>query len=190
MPRDVTGRVPESYYEPQLFGSNLVVALPSTVHGHFWERRQIDELLAHGQVISIAEHIAPIRPDGRIQTPNIIDDMGELRRLFNYLSGKDIWYATGSEIASYVVAREHSLIYDVTDAGFSIRYDERLERPWLTLFIDSAAICQPELPRITVTLPTGAVVEESSCKFDNTSYRHQVTLPVMNGRYQVHPRAA
>src|SRR5205085_234105 len=59
-PRNISGRVPDSYYEPQFFGPNLVVALPSTVHGQFWDRRQIDLLLARGQVIAVAEHIAPV----------------------------------------------------------------------------------------------------------------------------------
>ena len=98
------------------------------------------------QVIAIAEHIAPVRPDGLIQTPNIVDDMAELRRLFGYLSGKDVWHATGSEIASYVIARERSLVYDVTREGFTLRYDGRLERPGLTLRVDSSVVCTSAQP--------------------------------------------
>ena len=89
MPRDMAGRIPDAYYEPQFFGKNLVVALPSTVHGHFWDSRQIDLLLARRQLIAIEEHIAPIRPDGLVQTPNIVDDMSDLRRLYQYLRGKE-----------------------------------------------------------------------------------------------------
>ena len=188
-PRDVTGRVSDDYYEPQFFGRNLVVALPSTVHGHFWDRRQIDLLLARRQVIAIAEHIAPVRPDGLIQTPNIVDDMGELRRLFRYLGGQDVWYATGSEIASYVVARERSLVYDVTREGFSLRYEGRVERPKLTMRVDCSAVCTAARPVIDVVLPDGTTADAAACRFDRASYRHLVTVPVMEGRYWVRPRA-
>jgi hypothetical protein len=187
-PRDVTGRIGDDYYEPQFFGPNLVVALPSTVHGFFWDRRQIDRLLARRQVIAIAEHIAPIRPDGLIQTPNIVDDIDELRRLFRYLRGKDVWYATGTEIASYVIARERTLIADVTREGFSLQYDGRADRPFLTLLIDCSAVCTPAEPRIDIVLPDGTLSDGRSFHFDPQHYRHCVTVPVMEGRYMVRAR--
>lgn len=187
-PRDVTGRAPDAYYEPQFFGRHLVVSLPSTVHGHFWDRHQIDVLLDRRQIIAVAEHISGVRPDGLTQTPNIVDDMGELRRLFSYLRGKDVWHATGSEIASYVIARERSVVYDVTRDGFSLRYEGRVKRPALTLRIDGSAICTPAQPLLEVTLPDGAVLDAAACRFDRERYRHQVTVPVVEGRYRVDPR--
>lgn len=187
-PRDTTGRVADDYYEPQFFGRNLVVALPSTVHGQFWDRRQIDVLLARRQVISIAEHIAPVRPDGRVQTPNIVDDMDELRRLYAYLSNKPVWYATGSEIASYVIARERTLIHDITGDGFSLRYDGRLDRPRLTLRIDAAAAGARPSSQIDIVAPDGSLVDRSACRFDRDDARHIVTVPAMSGRYTVRAR--
>jgi hypothetical protein len=190
MPRDIGGRVADDYYEPQFFGHNLVVALPSTVHGHFWDPRQIDRLLARRQLIAIEEHIAPVRPDGLIQTPNIVDDMEDLRRLYRYLRGKNVWHANGTAIASYVIARERSLIHDVTRDGFSIAYDGRIDRPVLTLLIDCAALCTPEQPFIDVVDPAGVVADAGAFRFDRERRRHVVTLPVSQGRYQVRPRAA
>ncbi len=189
MPRDVSGRIADDYYDAQLFGKNLVVALPSTVHGHFWDRRQVDLLLARRQVIGIEEHIAPVRPDGLVQTPNIIDDMPDLQRLYQYLRGRSVWHATGTEIASYVIARERSLVYDVRTDGFSIRYDGRVERPRLTLVVDCAALCSPEQPLVEITTPDGTAVDASSIRFDSERYRHRVTLPVIQGRYRVQPVA-
>jgi hypothetical protein len=186
----VAGLIPDNYYEPQFFGSNLVVSLPSTVHGHLWDRRQIDLLLARRQVISVAEHIAPLRSDGLIQTPNVVDDVGDLCSLFRYLRGKDVWYATGSEIASYVVARERSLVYDVTQEGFSLRYEGRIERPLLTLCVDCSAVCAPAQPLIEVILPDGTPAEPRAYRFDRKRFRHFVTLPAMEGRYRVLPRPA
>ena len=188
-PRDVTARVPDDYYEPQFFGRNLVVSLPSTVHGHFWDRRQVDVLLRRRQVIAVAEHISPLRPDGLTQTPNIVDDMAELRRLFSYLRGKSVWYATGSEIASYVIGRERSVVYDITRDGFSIRYDGRVNRPGLTLRIEASALCTAAVPLIEVVLPDGTVLDTAACRFDLENYSHLVTVPVMEGRYLVAPRS-
>lgn len=189
MPRDTTGHMSDDYYEPQFFGRNLVVALPSTVHGHFWDPQQIDLLLARRQLIAIEEHIAPVRPDGLIQTPNIIDDMDDLRRLYQYLRDKNVWHATGTEIASYVLARERSLLYDITLDGFSVCYDGRVERPPLTLRIDCAAICSPAQPLIELIAPDGAGVDPDAFRFDATQYRHLVTIRVERGRYHVRPRA-
>ena len=188
MPRDVTGTVPDSYYEPQFFGSRFVVALPSTVHGHFWHRQQIDLLLARQQLISIEEHIAPIRPDGLIQTPNIVDDVQELRALYKYLRGRNVWHATGSEIASYVIAREQSVVYDITRDGFTLRYQGSIERPLLTFRIDASAVCSPAQPLIEVVAPNGEVADAAACRSDTKSYSHVVTVPAMDGRYQVRPK--
>jgi hypothetical protein len=140
-------------------------------------------------VIAIEEHIAPVRPDGLVQTPNIIDDMPDLRRLYRYLRGRSVWHATGTEIASYVIARERSLVYDVTLDGFSLRYDGRVERPQLTLFVECTAVCSAEQPLVEITTPDGVVVDASACRFDRERYRHRVTLPVVPGRYRVDPVA-
>lgn len=189
MPRDITGRITDGYYEPQFFGSNLVVALPSTVHGHLWDRRQLDTLMARRQPITIEEHIAPIRPDGQVQTPNIVDDIEDLRRLYTYLRGKNVWYANGTEIASYVIARERTLIYDVDRTGFSLRYDGRVTQPLLTLRLDCSAVCSPEQPGVEVVTPDGNAVDSSAIRLDVERYRHLVTVSVQPGRYQVRPRA-
>jgi hypothetical protein len=189
-PRNVTGAIADGYYEPQFFGRNLMVSLPSAVHGFYWNPAQIELLIARRQMITIAEHISPARPDGQIQTPNLFDDIGELRRLYSLLRGKPVWHATGSEIASYVVARERSLVYDVTRDGFSIKYDGRIARPVLTLQIDAAAICTHDEPLIAVTQPDGTTVEAADCHFDRARYRHLVTVRVMEGPYRVRACAA
>lgn len=190
MPTDVTGRISDGYYEPQFFGRSLAVALPSTVHGHLWGRRQVDLLLARQQVIAVTEHIAPIRPDGLTQRPNIVDDLQDLRSLFRYLRGRPVWYATGSEIASYVIARERSIIYDVTRDGFSLQYDGQVTLPSLTLRVDCSAVCTPGKPSIDVILPDGSSADQEAFRFDVRRYRHLVTVPVVEGRYKVRPRTA
>jgi hypothetical protein len=192
MPRDIAGRIPDEYYEPQFFGRNLVVALPSTLHGHFWDTRQVDLLLARRQVIAIEEHIAPVRPDGLVQTPNIVDDLDDLRRLYGYLRSKggDVWHATGTQIASYVIARERTLIYDVTRDGFSVRYDGRVERPMLTLRLDARALGSGPEPFVDVITPGGEVVRASPIRAHRERYRHLATVPVEAGRYRVRSRAA
>src|SRR5262249_19032742 len=144
-----------------------------------------ETLLARRQVIGTEEPIAALRPYGLIQTPNIIDDMADLRRLYQYLRGRNVWHATGTEIASYIIARERSLVYDVSRDGFSIRYDGRVDRPSLTMAIDGSAICSPADPFIEVITPDGDTVDSGACRFDGKRYRHRVTLAVMNGRYQV-----
>jgi hypothetical protein len=184
-PRDVARAVADAYYEPQFFGRNMVVALPSTIHGHFWDPRQVDVLLAKRQIISIEEHIAPIRPDGRVQTPNIVDDIDDLRRLYQHLRGRSVWHANATDIASYVIARERSRIYDVTLDGFSVHYDGPCEQPSLTLRLDCIAVCNAAAPQIAIALPDGRQLDAAAIRFDPLRFRHVATVPVMNGRYAV-----
>jgi peptidoglycan/xylan/chitin deacetylase (PgdA/CDA1 family) len=190
MPCDVAGKIGDEYYEPQWFGRNLVVALPSTVHGHFWDPQQIDVLLARRQVIAIEEHIAPVRPDGLTQTPNIVDDIDDLRRLYAYLRRQRVWHATGTQVATYVIARERSLVYDVTRDGFSIRYDGRIERPSLTLLIDASALGDTCAQSFDVVTPDGVTFTPATVSRRRGRRALRVTLPVVSGRYAVHPRAA
>lgn len=189
-PRDVTGSVDDAYYEPQFFGEKLVVSLPSAVHGQFWDTRQVDILLARRQMIGIEEHISGVRPDGLVQTPNIVDDIHELRALYRYLRGKNVWHANCSDIAAYVIAREGTLIHDVTADGFSVRYSGRAERPVLTLRIDGSAICDPGRPHVAIEDPQGQPLPQQAYRFDARTYAHLITFPVANGRYRVRPSAA
>ncbi len=189
-PRDVSGSISDEQYDTSYFGNNLVVAVPTTVHGHFWDSRQIEILIAQRQIISIEEHIAPIRPDGLVQAPNIIDDIAELRRLYGFLRTRHVWHATCSEIASYVATRDLAFVHDVTSDGFAIRYlgDEGCSE--LTLRIDCSAICDSSKSSVLVTLPDGSDLDPSAYKINPKSRRHLVTVPIMNGRYRVTPRAA
>ncbi len=185
-PRDRKDRVHDGYYEPQFFGRNWVVALPSTIHGFFWSKGQIDKLIEKKQIISVEEHIAPIRPDGRIQTPNIIDDHHELRSLFSYLRGKNVWYAMGTEIAKYFIGYSQSIIYDARGDSFKIKYHGKVDNPILTLIIDCTAICSPEKPLIEVVPPDGIPLPGNQI-IPGKNYRHMVNLPVTNGKYSISP---
>ena len=185
MQRDVRSRIRDSYYEPQLFGENLVVALPSTVHGFFWNKKQIDTLLQKKQVISIEEHIAPVRPDGLRQSPNIIDDINELRRLFCYLRKKNVWYATGTEVAEYFIAFSFTTIYDIKQDSFKIRYTGRVPSPILTLILDRRSLdFKDEAESVKMVLPDGNELDNLSC-LDHKEDSFCVNIPVQNGTYRI-----
>jgi len=190
MPRDTTGSVDDDYYEPQYFGAQRVMALPTTVHGYFWDRRQIDLLLERSQIISIEEHIAGKRPDGLVQTPNIVDDIHELRKIYAYLRGKSVWHANCTDIAAYASARDLSLLSDVTNDGFTLHYSGRFTRPSLTLHVDAASICSAAAPHIEVMAPDGRRLASADWQFDLARHLHRITVPVENGRYTVRASAA
>jgi hypothetical protein len=70
-----------------------------------------------------------------------------------------------------------------------MKYDGRIERPPLTLRIDSASLCSPDRPCLEVVAPDGRSVDPASCRFDRTRFSHLVTIPVINGRFSVRPVA-
>lgn len=180
MPRVVNEQVDDSYYEPQFFGKNFVVALPSAIHGFQWSKKQIDLLLSKQQVISIEEHIAPVRPDGGIQTPNIIDDIDELNHLFNYLKGKNIWYATGSEISEYFIGFSFSTIYDIKCDSFKIKYTGKLIEPPLTLLFDFRYL--PGDRDVKIIAPDDQIIK---CLKDSNDGFYKVNINVKEGLYKV-----
>ncbi len=184
-PRDVTGVIPDAYYEPQLFGRGGVIALPTTVHGRFWTHGQVERLLACRQLIAVEEHIAPVRPDGLVQTPNIVDDIDELRALFAYLRSKDVWYATGSEVAAYVAARERTTVHDVAADGFAVSYVGGVPRPRLTLRVNCASPGTTDATAVRLTQPDGTVVDASRDGSHHGVQTRLFTIDVMDGRYRV-----
>ncbi len=185
MPRDTKGTICDSYYEPQFFGKNFVVAIPSTVHGFYWNKKQINKLLENKQIISIEEHIAPVRPDSLVQAPNIIDDIDELRNLFTYLKSKNIWYATGTEVANYFVSYAQSIIYDIKLNSFKVRYLGKVKDPVLTLNIDCSVICKQPCACIKVILPDGNTLAPENIKYDEINCKHVVNIPISDGEYLV-----
>lgn len=120
-------------YDLKTFGMNGVIDIPSTVNGEMLNRlyqpsdtlkglikrimrkqlirlklREIDYLLKNRLVISIQEHIAPSRDDGKRQNPNIFDDTRSLTLIFRYLQDKKVWYCTGTELARYANTRDQT----------------------------------------------------------------------------------
>jgi len=82
--------------------------------------RHIESLYNHKEVISIQEHSSPYRTDDIIQYPNIVSDIDNLNYIFSFLSKKDIWYATCSELADYYIDRVNSQIVYISDSEFKI----------------------------------------------------------------------
>jgi hypothetical protein len=181
-----------SVFEMKTFGRNKVVDFPSTVNPSTFPRNPIkkiamqilrrpykslkaylDGLLSNKKVISIQEHAGAIKANGIRQTPNIIDDMSVLQHIFSYLRGKNVWYATCSEIANYYIAFTSTQIEEVDEEGFKLGYAGRVEKPWVTLIIDR------EEP-VEVISPSGSRYESI---YKDT--RRLINIEVENGYYQV-----
>ena len=77
----------------------------------------------------------------------------------------------------------------MTREGFSIGYEGRVERPLLTLRIDCAAVCSPSQPVIEIITPDGVTLDAAAFRFDRERYQHLVTVPVIDGHYQVRARS-
>jgi len=117
---------PLTAFNIKFFGKNNVIDIPTTISGDLFNRplhtpsgikgiikkllrpyllkreyEKIDYLVKHHLIISIQEHISPIRNDGKRQAPNIFDDKESLIMIFNYLKNKKVWYCTGSELAEW-----------------------------------------------------------------------------------------
>lgn len=182
---------PITNFDVKRFGSHNVLDIPSTVNGGLlnisqsdlslkgiikralgnllirWKLREIKYLLNHRLVISIQEHIAPSRDDGKRQTPNIFDDYKSLIGIFEYLADKKVWYCTGSELADYVNLRDHVSLVIKDEYRFELNH----QAPYRNQVISLAFRDQGPF---TVKLPNDIQVEV---------VEGIVNLPVMKGEY-------
>lgn len=185
---------PLTNFDVKRFGTRHVIDIPSTLNGALlngayrkdrsvkgvlkrvlrkafirWKLHQIDELLKHRLVISIQEHIAPSRDDGKRQSPNIFDDCKSLYGIFRYLADKKVWYCTGSELADYVNLRDHvTLVMKDTN-----RFELEHETPYRNQVI-SLALRDHDQGSYSIKLPNQGHVDASG---------GIVNLPVMKGEY-------
>ncbi|MBP0725124.1 hypothetical protein J5Y03_07950 [Bacillus sp. RG28] len=196
---DFTGKDgnPLTNYDVKFFGENNVIDIPSTVNGAlltgiynsnfksikgiakrilktyliYKKLEQIDYLLMNKLVISIQEHIAPSRDDGRRQSPNIFDDTESLKRIFEYLNTKNVWYCTGTELAKYVCLRENICITSVDTNSFIVqqKISKGVEPGVITVNFDERKDFKLVLPDQSVIY-----VEGSICN-----------LPIQDGEYSI-----
>jgi hypothetical protein len=187
-------------YEIKYFGSNKVIDIPSTFSGSYftfkrrnsfirhifkncirplWIKRGLallEYLLRNNCIISIQEHIAPSRVDGKRQTPNIFDDKESLKYIFRFLKNKNVWYATGTEIADYFEARENTKIFFVGKDKFKLKYIGKLKNPLLTLLINEIDVTE-------VISPSGKIFK--SIKHPYKCNNNLINIRVENGYYKL-----
>jgi hypothetical protein len=181
-------------YDIKRFGESAVIDIPSTLDGGLlrgasqnnypvaktmkrflkkslvrWKLREIDFLLEHKLVISIQEHIAPSRDDGKRQSPNIFDDTDSLLGIFEYLRGKNVWYCTGSELADYVNVRDYLSITQKSEDTFKFNDDLKYSNHNITLSFS-------ELNPFKIILPNHSIIDVT----DGVA-----SLPVMKGEYTI-----
>jgi hypothetical protein len=114
-------------FNVQFFGKKNVVDIPTSFSGSMFQKypeerkwfksilkkrlfpqplEEIAYFLKNGLIISLNEHISPIRIDGIRQMPNIFDDRESQLRVFEYLRDKNVWYCTASELAEWVINKK------------------------------------------------------------------------------------
>ncbi len=186
------GLTRKSCFDLTTFGKKQVVDIPSTLNGglftdlytpqvpfvkklargYLLQKRfaQIADLLKRRGVISIQEHIAPSRNDGRRQQPNIFDDCQSLQMIFRYLKKKQVWYCTGTELANYYLTRINTRIVWQNSRQFCLE-QPRPDLPTSLLTFKIVANCQGR-----ITLPSGESI---------TSNQKLVNLPILKGIYHL-----
>ena len=97
---------------------------------------EINFLLNNKLVISIQEHIAPGRNDGKRQIPNIFDDKESLFMIFNYLKNKNVWYCTGTELSEYYLARAGTAFEFKDSCTFIIKNAEKYNGKFIFIKTD------------------------------------------------------
>jgi hypothetical protein len=188
---------PITNFDIKTFGENNVLDIPSTISGAILsgvlnpnmltvkgkmkkvlknqlikiKLNQIDFLLKNKLVISIQEHMAPSRDDGRRQSPNIFDDRESLKYIFKYLNSKNVWYCTGSELAEYVNLRNTIKLLKIYNNKF---------------LLDSNIECEKIRSKITIKVKDkkkSIVIMPNDKRIEINN--GIVSLPVLPGTYEI-----
>ncbi|MCI3147614.1 hypothetical protein C5137_15580 [Bacillus cereus] len=180
-------------FDVKKFGDNKVIDIPSTINGALLNdllnkndksfkgfiksmlknllikkrMKELDFLLENNLVISIQEHIAPSRDDGRRQGPNIFDDRCSLLYIFNYLKDKNVWYCTGSELAEYVRTRDNCKFKQIDEKSFIIESSGYKSKQLISLCIDEETVSG-------IHLPNGIYIKKD---------KKYINVPILEGIY-------
>jgi hypothetical protein len=191
--RGIADENPVTNFDVKTFGENKVLDIPSTISGGLLsgvlnpnvhtlkgkmkkilknqlikiKLNQIDFLLKNKLVISIQEHMAPSRDDGRRQSPNIFDDRESLQHIFKYLNSKNVWYCTGSELAEYVYTRQSIQVIFVDNDTFEINASSYTNGVVSLKFHNDVSLIQ---------LPSGRLLEKK---------KHCFNVEIMLGTYRI-----
>ena len=63
---------------------------------------KIKKLIKNNGIVSLQEHTSPTRTDGKVQYPNIIDDINNIQDILNFLQSFKVWYATATDVYKYL----------------------------------------------------------------------------------------
>ncbi|MHA0857851.1 polysaccharide deacetylase family protein [Paenibacillus sp. CMAA1364] len=193
---DICGKDPNpiTNLDVKRFGKHQVIDIPSTLNGALlngvyqkgmtlkgcvkrilkrpyirWKLREVKYLLTHQLVISIQEHIAPSRNDGKRQSPNIFDDRDSLIGILQYLKDKDVWYCTGSELAQYVNVRDRVKVQLIKEDVFILEHSVLYSEQVITLKMSVHKI-------LHIICPNEVIVDVRD---------GIVNIPVMEGQYSI-----
>lgn len=126
------GRVPLSkYFKSQvknILGGNII--------------DKIDYLLSGQGIISLQEHTSPIRTDKKIQYPNVVYDLHNIRAILGYLKRFNVWYTTPSEVYFYELAKKNLEIKKTNNGFYLILNNVELAdvSGYLTLVLSNSSI--------------------------------------------------
>lgn len=99
--------------------------------------KELKYLYDHGHIISIQEHISPSTTWGLVQSSNIVSDIVSLRKIFQFLSRRSIWYATCATIARYCHIRDSATLqWDEQSLTIHVRSPYASEQTLLTIISD------------------------------------------------------
>lgn len=145
--------------------------------------RRLRYLLENKFVISIQEGIAPAGEKGRKGSPDIFADRDSIRRLFECLKDKPVWYCTAGELTQYCRIRDNIRI-SYNGSRFSFNYSQlsakKIIKPKTGAdeIIPANEITIKLSERLTaIILPDGTNVSSD----ENGSF----TVPVLDGQYGV-----
>mgnify|MGYP001962772205 CR=1 FL=1 len=147
-------------------GENKILDLPSNVNGnafkHYLEKESglrsyyyvlkknyrklkiehyLDYLYSNQLVITIQEHFQNQALNGKIQTPNVFDDILSLEKIYSILRGSDIWHTTNSKLAHYLESFDSTTI-NIINNKIKIEYNGVWDSMFLSFSSDKSSIIE------------------------------------------------
>ncbi len=108
----------------------------------------LDYLYSNQYVITIQEHFQNQAFNGKIQTPNVFDDILSLEYIYSIIRGCDVWHVNNSELSHYIESYDFTNIKNINENTIKIEYNGCWDKMFLSFLSNKPQIIENKTKKI------------------------------------------
>ena len=138
LPTNLTGNAFKKYLEKSNLIKSYYYSLKK-LYKIFQLENYIDFLYSNQYVITIQEHFQNQAFNGKIQTPNVFDDIISLENIYSILRGSDVWHCNNSKLSQYLESYDNTEV-KIENDKINIKYNGHWDKMFLSFISSNSSI--------------------------------------------------